>query len=159
MAAERGFTLIETMIVVVIIGLCLSFGLPAFGSYRSTIALKQAKNQLIEDMRTARQLAITRRSPVFVRFTVGTSTARGSYTLHVDRNSNGVVDSGERLISRTMPTYSKLVSTALTPANVVNFDISGILVPGTTGGTITFNNTRGKADTLAVSAAGITYRP
>jgi prepilin-type N-terminal cleavage/methylation domain-containing protein len=160
MSGSRGFTLIETMIVVVVIGLVLATGLPAFGSYRSSIELKEARQQLLEDLREARQAAVTRRSPVVVRFgTPPDSTNITSYTIHVDVNANGVVDAGDRFTRRTMPGGTKISAALLSPTDSVVYDISGILQPGTGGGTLIFSNTRNRRDTLAVSTAGIVYRP
>jgi len=58
----RGFTLIETMIVVVIVGIVLAIGLPAFSGYRNDMKLRQARAMLDEDLRMARQIAVTRRA-------------------------------------------------------------------------------------------------
>ena len=44
-----GFTLIELMIVLVVAGLVLSFGIPAFGHYRNTLMLRQVNAQILQD--------------------------------------------------------------------------------------------------------------
>ena len=164
MSAERGFTLIETLIVVVVIGLVLATGMPAFNNYKHTILLKEGRQLLLSDLRMARQLAVTRRAPVIVRYgTPPTTTDITTYTIHVDKNSNGVVDGADRVITRTMPggnsSRVKISQASLPPTDSVIFDISGILRPGTGGGTLIIRNARGRRDTLAVSTAGIAYRP
>ena len=40
-----------------------------------------------------------------------------------------------------------------------NTIISGILIPGETGGTLIIANSKSNYDTLCVSSAGIVYRP
>jgi prepilin-type N-terminal cleavage/methylation domain-containing protein len=161
MRKERGFTLVETMIVLVIAGIVMAMGLPAFASYRSTLAIKAARNQLNEDIRTARQFAVTRRAPVFIRFgTTSATTDLTTYTIHIDSNADGVMSTGERVIRRTMPKNTRISSASLSPSpDTLTFDISGILIPGQTGGTLIMANTKNKYDTLCVSSAGIVYRP
>ncbi len=160
MRKERGFTLVETMIVLVIAGIVMAMGLPAFASYRSTLAIKAARNQLNEDIRTARQFAVSRRAPVFIRFgTTSSTTDLTTYTIHVDSNGDGLMNNNERVIKRTMPKNTRISSASLTPADTLGFDISGILIPGQTGGTLIMANSKNKYDTLLVSSAGIVYRP
>ena len=153
-----GFSLMELMIVLTVAGLVLAYGLPAFASYRNTLALRQARQQLIEDLRGARQYAVTRRAPVYVTFRLGPDSTR-CYQIHVDGNANGVVNNGERLISRALPARTNFTMVSLAPADSLVFDISGILWPGTSGGTLVFRNQKDNRDTLAVSTAGIAYRP
>ena len=134
--------------------------MPGFQRYRSELALQQARAQIMEDVRGARQLAVTRRSNVVVRFGAPpTTTDITTYTIHVDTNGNGAFDAGESVRLVKMPKNTKLSSVALTPTDSLVFDISGILRPGTSGGTLCFVNDRSRADTLIVSAAGIAYRP
>jgi prepilin-type N-terminal cleavage/methylation domain-containing protein len=160
MRTQRGFTLVEMMIVLVIAGIVMAMGLPAFASYRSSLAIKAARNQLNEDIRSARQFAVTRRAPVFIRFgTTSATTDLTTYTIHVDSNGDGLMNNNERVIKRTMPKNTRISSASLTPADTLGFDISGILIPGQTGGTLIMANTKNKRDTLCVSSAGIVYRP
>jgi prepilin-type N-terminal cleavage/methylation domain-containing protein len=160
MRTQRGFTLVEMMIVLVIAGIVMAMGLPAFASYRSSLAIKAARNQLNEDIRSARQFAVTRRAPVFIRFgTTSATTDLTTYTIHVDSNGDGLMNNNERVIKRAMPKNTRIASASLTPADTLGFDISGILIPGQTGGTLIMANSKNKYDTLCVSSAGIVYRP
>jgi len=149
------------MIVLVVAGIVFGMGLPAFSSYRSSLALKQAGTNLLEDLRQARQYAVSRRSPVYVIFgNPPVTTNITSYQIYVDRNSNGTLDGNERLYKRTLPRSTQLLSVALAPQpDTLIFDISGILMPGSNGGTLVYANQRGQRDSLQVSAAGIAYRP
>jgi prepilin-type N-terminal cleavage/methylation domain-containing protein len=164
LSQQRGFTLIETMIVVVIVGLVLAIGMPGFTAYRNDMKLRQARAQLNEDLRLARQIAVTRRAPVYIRFgTPPSTTDISTYQIHIDTNGNGLVDAGERAWIRTLPSSTKLSSVGLTPTDTLAFDISGILVQpnggSTPGGILIFKNAKSRYDTLAVSTAGIIYRP
>lgn len=160
MSRSRGFSLIELLIALVIAGIVLLISMPGFQRYRSTMALQQARAQLMEDVRGARQLAVTRRSNVVVRFgTPPTTTNITSYTIFLDTNGNGALDAGESGRVVRMPRTTRLSNVALSPTDLLEFDISGILLPGTSGGTLSFVNDLNRADTLMVSAAGIAYRP
>ena len=159
MFRSRGFTLIELMIVLVVAGIVLTIGLPAFSNYRNDLRLRQARQQLLEDVRMARQDAVTRRAPVFIRFgTSSATTGLTSYQVHIDSNGNGVYDTGERRWLRNLPASTSLSAT-LAPQDTLGFDISGILLPGTGGGTLILLNAKNRRDTLLVSTAGIVYKP
>jgi prepilin-type N-terminal cleavage/methylation domain-containing protein len=163
-STERGFSLVELAIVLVVAGIVMSFGLPAFSRYKDDLRLRQARQQLTEDIRTARQLAVTRRCPVYMRFgTPPTTTNIRTYAVLIDRNISGTFTTGERAWTRTLPTGTTLTSVSLGSVDTLGFDISGILIQPasgvTPGGTLVFRNARNRYDTLAVSTAGIVYRP
>lgn len=162
MRTQKGFTLIETMIVVTVAGVLLAIGVPAFGSYRNTLALKQATTQVQNDIERARQLAITRRAPVYVRF--GTAPAADTtnithYWIHIDTDNDQVVDATESRKRYDLPATTQLTSVAVNPRDTVAFDISGILIPSHTGGRLVLVNALNRRDSLMVSAAGIVYKP
>ncbi len=155
MSRANGFSLIELVVALVVAGIVLAVALPAFGNYRNSMALKQANAQVLQDVRRARQLAITRRAPVIMTF--GNPPGIGNiryYTIHVDSNADGVVQT-----SRNMPRSTRLQLVNLTPTDVLPFDISGVLQPGAGGGRFILQNAFGRRDTLMVSTAGICYRP
>jgi prepilin-type N-terminal cleavage/methylation domain-containing protein len=157
---SRGFSLIELMMVVVVIGLVLTAGMPAFGTFRDGMVLVQARNQVTQDLRMARQVAVTRHCPVVVTFGDGSTTTNvGNYTVLYDTNGDGAAATGERYFNRTMPNRTRLSNVSLTPTNKLTFDMSGVLAPGTGGGQLVFANARGRVDTLLVSATGVVYRP
>jgi prepilin-type N-terminal cleavage/methylation domain-containing protein len=154
---QRGFTLVETMLVMVVVGIVLAFGLPSFRNYRLTLVRQQAREQLLQDLRAARQVAITRHTPVIVSFK-NVGTINSNYTIHHDRNNDKVIQNTELRSLRRMPRDARVLSVTLTPNDSLLFDTSGILRLGTTGGRIVTQTTNGKRDTLYVSMAGIAYR-
>ena len=161
MPRTHGFSLIELMIALVIAGIVLSVGMPAFGHFRHTLMLRQANAQLLQDVRRARQLAVTRRAPVVMRFgTPPTYKNVTTYEIHVDTNADNLVSGGETRTFRHMPGTTKLDSVCMvSQPDSITFDISGTLKLGTQGGTLYFSNPIGGRDTLVISAAGICYRP
>jgi len=160
MSGSRGFSLLELLAAVAISGIVLAIAMPGFGKFRTTMALKQANAQILQDVRRARQLAITRRSAVVVRFgappTISNIT---SYTIHVDTNGDGVVQGTEMITPRNLPNGTRLSAVSLDPVDSLVFETSGLLRAGTTGGRLVFANRLNRRDTLLVSAAGVCYQP
>jgi type IV fimbrial biogenesis protein FimT len=60
----RGFTLVELLVVVSLIGLLLAAGGPALGSYISNAKLRTVAEQMRDGLRQARTEAIRRNTPI-----------------------------------------------------------------------------------------------
>ena len=160
MSGSRGFTLLELMWALVIIGIVMILAMPGYGRFRDTMALKQANAQILQDVRRARQLAITRHAPVVVRFGAPPSISNiTSYTIHVDTNGDYVRQASEMMTVRNLPNTTRLSAVTLTPTDSLSFDTAGLLRSGTTGGRIIIANRLNRRDTLMVSAAGVCYQP
>lgn len=67
MRNNRGFTLIEIMIVIVIIGITVGFALIAFGDFGEGKRIQFAAEQLVNNMRLAQQQAILETSTLGLR--------------------------------------------------------------------------------------------
>lgn len=65
---RSAFTLIEMLVVVVIIGIIASIGIPALKGFGQANATVAASRQLLDDISLARQRAINSRSTVYVVF-------------------------------------------------------------------------------------------
>ena len=81
---QRGFTLIEIAIIVVIIGAVMAITGPSFMAMRRQLRLDSGAQQLAGDLHRARVEALKRNAPVFLAKT-GTSSYEirftGTYTL------------------------------------------------------------------------------
>ena len=163
MSATRGYSLIELMWTLVVAGIVLAIATPGFGTYRSSMSLKQANAQVLQDVRRARQLAITRHAPVIVSFGAPPSVSNiTSYKIHVDTNGDNLVQGSEMVTLRNLPTGTRLSAVSLTPVDSLRFDSSGLLVltaAGSPGGRIVLSNRLNRQDTLLVSAVGVCYQP
>jgi prepilin-type N-terminal cleavage/methylation domain-containing protein len=155
---DRGYTLIETAAVAVILSILLAVTVPAVTRYRASMKGVQAREQLMQDLRAARQKAVTQRVPVVVAFGDGVSTTNiTSYTVHTDANADRIKQAAELRLNRSLPRETRLTQVSLGPIDSLIFDISGVLWPSTTGGTLIVGTNVG-SDTLVVSAAGMVYR-
>lgn len=160
MPRNSGFSLIELLFAVAILGVLIGVAIPGLSSYRDTLAKEEARSQLISDLRQARQTSVTRHRSVIVAFGDGTVTTNiTQYTIHTDLDGDRVMDAGETLTARALPRKVRLSQVSLGPVDSVIFDTSGILVSGSTGGRLILAGTRGKPDTLAISAVGMVYDP
>jgi type II secretory pathway pseudopilin PulG len=135
-------------------------GMPAWVGFRRTLGQRQARTQLIQAIRAARQTAVTQHRQVVMAFGVPpTTTNIGTYSVHIDTDGDRFQDSGERWTPLALPNGVKLTQVALDPTDSLIFDPSGSLYPGGTGGTLIFSNGRNAPDTLMVSSVGMVFRP
>ena len=68
---QEGQTLMELMIVIVIIGILATLGLPNFLGLQSRVHLRSVAEEIASELRLARQLAISHRDRVRVVFDAG----------------------------------------------------------------------------------------
>lgn len=122
---NRGFTLLELMVVVVIAGILLGVAVPAMGNFIRGARMTAAANDLLGAMYLARSEAIKRRLQVVVCTssnplvaTAGCVTGGGSerlinatngWIVFVDDNANGLHDAGEQLLQSHEPLPAAIV--------------------------------------------------
>ncbi|MFH2100248.1 MAG: GspH/FimT family pseudopilin [Pseudomonadota bacterium] len=97
---QRGFTLIEAMVVVVIMSIMAGIGIPAFMSYRPRIQLAGAARQVMTQLLLARMEAV--KNVCNVKYTFGSGTAAVKW---VDANRNGLQETDELTNSDLGNTY------------------------------------------------------
>ena len=132
LVSSRGFTLVETMMVIVVVALMLGIALPRFREQRQRYALDTAAHQLAGDLRRAQIEAIKRNQPV---------------TLERINDSTYNVDFiGDRLFDGSVK-----FATALS-ADSVRLAAFG---PPTTGARLFVMQRDGAQKTVTVSAAGL----
>ena len=91
LTGRDGMTLVEVMGALVIFGILIAMGLPAFRSYFATHAVDGSASNLSMNLRLARQKAATEQNNYKVTF----DPTSQSYTILDDNNGNNVADAGE----------------------------------------------------------------
>jgi type II secretion system protein H len=71
MKNERGVTLMELIIVVVIVGLMSAMAVPSFLNYTSKLQAKSTARDIVSTLRLARSKAVSERNPYGVHFDAG----------------------------------------------------------------------------------------
>lgn len=130
----RGYSLLEMLVAVAVIGTVTALGVPQLGRLRAPYAADNAARMIVSHIQTARQQAIARN----VRFRINYGSS--SYTVQREASpGNFVTDTG--LIR--LPTGVTL--SAPNPSNPI-FDSRGMLT-----GNVTFNVTTANAHTRTIT--------
>lgn len=97
----EGFTLIETMMVLILMGIILAIGMPSFLNLIEKMSTESEAKTLIEGLRTARLIAIEERQPVVVCPSAnGTSCStdwNDGFLVYRDDNDNHTLNNGEEV--------------------------------------------------------------
>lgn len=127
-------TLIELATSMAIGGILLALSLPMFSRYQESLAARNAFQQLLLDLRLARQAALAEHNNFVVVFASGSPAA---YAIVSDADNDLVPDPGERrLVERTLPPGVTLDASGLTPADSLAFAASGRMPDTWTGGEV-----------------------
>jgi len=136
---QGGFTLLELLVVVIIIGIVAAIGFPSFRIMIANNRLAAGANEVLAGMQAARTEAIRRNTRVVVcPSTTGTSCGGTDWRRHiafVDTNRDGAVGASEPIVrDTTVPApVGVAVSAAIsgaTPAHRITFRPDGLARPG-----------------------------
>ena len=126
--ANRGFTLVELMIVLVILAVILIFALPAFQQVRLATRLTNYANDLVGSIYLARGEAIKRNNQVRLCATSDGSTCAASGGWQ----QGWIVLDPNDVVLQYQPALQagySLTETANSGAMTLNFDASGLVSP------------------------------
>lgn len=97
----EGFTLVETMMVLILAGIILAIGVPSFLNLIEKMSTESEAKVLVEGLRTARLLAIEERQNVVVCPSADGSTCGNDWNkgflVYRDDNNNHTLNSGEEI--------------------------------------------------------------
>lgn len=149
MKRDLGFTLMELMITIAIIGVMSTIALPSVMSWRENTQLQRAARDVYSDFQKAKSDAVKRNTWCSLDFTAG------GYSVFVDANNNIGFDAGEPVLTTlSWSDYGTITVQSNTfPGSPMAFADDG-LVRGALGGSIVLQNGRGDQTSVIVSQAG-----
>jgi prepilin-type N-terminal cleavage/methylation domain-containing protein len=136
MRSSKGFTLIETMVIIALIGVLAGLTIPSFANYLQRQKVIGARSELMADLQYARSIAIARRTTFRVDFqldryqiilpgpddVIRTNTAPNGVTFTADANPNfypwGLSDACNIQVSN----FRKTSNVSLLPNGTVTHD-------------------------------------
>lgn len=95
MRNQRGFSIIEIVIVMVVIAILAGISIPAYVGMKPVIRLSGATRQLMEDLMWARMQAINQNNEFRIIY-----DSNQRYSILDDDNNNGAINAGESLITK-----------------------------------------------------------
>jgi len=98
LASEQGFTLIEMIVTMAIMGIVAAMAIPNFSKWKEKHEINGEAQKVYFDMMLARTTAIKSNNNVRVTFDLVANT----YQIHEDTNDDTVVDAGENLKNATL---------------------------------------------------------
>jgi len=155
MGKRNGFTLVEMMIVIAIMGVLFAIAIPQWNRYEQNADLKTAARNIAADIADMRTRAITERLTYTMTFnTAGNNyqIARlqnpGSSTFNNVGDARNISNSGRgHAINMTGASFSG------GPANRLRLDVRGT----TNNGSISLENARNSTATITVNITGRTH--
>lgn len=104
-AGERGFSLVEMMVTLVLMAIAMATAIPAFTRYLHGNSVRGASLELASHFRLARQKAVTDGVPQIVAW----SDTADTHRIVTDLNENGMIDNGEPVLGPyTLPEHVTL---------------------------------------------------
>ena len=155
MGRRNGFTLIEMIIVIAIMGILFAIAIPQWGRYRQNADLKTAARNIAADIADIKAKATTERLTYTITFnTAGNDyqitreQSPGSGTFSNVGDAKGICDSGSGYaVNMTTASF------AGSPANRLRFDVRGT----TNNGSIFLQNALTSTAEITINITGRTY--
>jgi type IV fimbrial biogenesis protein FimT len=104
-----GFTLVELLTVITIVGIVMSIGVPSYRSITTSSRLSSEINGLLGDMQYARSAALREGRPVTACISTdgesctGGAGWHGGWIIFTDANGNATVDAGDTVLRIQKP--------------------------------------------------------
>lgn len=120
---NRGYTLVEMVIAVVIIGVLAALAVPTFLAMTAGKNLKNSTRYLASDLRNARYLAIAQKQPFGIVF----DSANKKYTLFLDKVNlaNCTFEVGDSVLQITFLEYDVAYGACTFANNTIVFKANG----------------------------------
>ncbi len=141
----KGYTLIEAMVVVALLGVLATWGLPTYRTMMVRTEIVDTTNDMIISLKRARAEALKRGRDIRVCSSTDGKTCSGTadnwvkgWLVFVDLDNDGLVDEpqGELIWVKEMSSTTGLtvVTTNVAHATAIDFSYTGTLAAGVAGG-------------------------
>lgn len=156
MDSRRGFSLIELIIVIAIIGIMATISAYAYQSYVNNTNLRTAARDMVSDFQNCKGKAISESRDYQISFTTGTNS---SYTISASATTNHAAVSttksptafGNGIQIIVEDTCNGFFGTSA--ANIIRFQARGT----SANGCVKLTNTRGSKATITTNVTGRTH--
>jgi len=149
MSRNKGFTLIELMIVIAIVGVLAGIMTPSFLSWRDRSKVKGDASELRAVFESAKLRAIKHNVNAVVTFPDTTS-----YQAFVDTNDNGALDAGEDVITTRTLSPGVTITTITFVGNDMAFNSRGMANGPNSTGRVILTSPGGESYEVVVSSFG-----
>ncbi len=151
--SKRGFTLLEMMAVVVIIGIMAAIGIPTFDSAIKKVRFKSDANMILSGLRKARSQAISKRMQCGVKFDENSNV----FSVFEDQDSpeNFTFDIGDSsIVVDTLGRGIQGMATTFTDNTIFFFPDGTASISGTVTGMATWGENSAKVQISVLAATG-----
>ena len=153
MKKNNGFSLIEIMASVAVIGIATTTAMPMFGDYLENTRLRGAAERVYSDMQLARSEAIKTNSDLHLSFNSGTAWCYGFSSTANCNCSTSACDTNVAKIKNIGVSANTAIQNGIhISPNGAIYDASNV----TTSGQITFSGTNSKTIVVNISRLGNT---
>ncbi len=156
-SCSRGFSLIELLVVIGMLGILSAIALPLISSTIPNYQLRAASREIVIDFKRARAEAVKRNRPVLIEFTsetAGNPEAGGSYLICVDSNGDGTCGPNDPVLRNVeLPGTVRLLGFSFTH-NTLGFNQRGLVLNNNSGTVTLQRNDGSRTQVISFSAAG-----
>jgi prepilin-type N-terminal cleavage/methylation domain-containing protein len=155
-SAQKGFTLVEAIIVILILSIVTAIAIPEFRKMAVNANLKAAARDLIADFSSLKQMAISGDVNLGNRmYRISLNVATKSYQLQRCTNQGSPCLGWAQMQAKNFMAFGNDIDFRPDDTTVTNYNFR---TRGTvTNGTIVLTNSRNSTATITVNIAGRTY--
>ena len=126
---NKGFTIVELVVVLAILSIIMAISIPNFSAWLPRNRIKTSVRHIYNDMNLARSRAVKDNTVAVMIFNIPNDT----YTIFLDTSKNWALDAGETIISTGGLEDDVDIYLTTFPSNTYGFNNRGMSQPPLTG--------------------------